>query len=82
MPAGEDAGKEISEITLGTLINEVKALKKKCNNLVRDVEYLKIRCETHEKLSNRGREEILKIHNILFEAVDTNYDGESFELTK
>jgi hypothetical protein len=77
--AGEE---EISEITLGTLVKEVKTLKKKCDTLGREVEYLKARCETHENITDRGRKEILTIYQLLTDKVGTDYDGESYDLTK
>ena len=71
----------MSSITLATFIKQVKALRKKCNMLEREVSYLKTRCETHENLSNRNREAILKIHARL-NTVDTKYNGESFDLAQ
>jgi hypothetical protein len=76
IPAAED---KIKEITLQTLIKEVQTLKATCDALQNVVEELKCRCDTYETLSERNRQEILKIHGNRG-TIDTNYNGEDFEL--
>ena len=75
VPAAEDS----NEITLETLINQVQTLKKRCDKLENDIQDLKCRCGTYENLLERNRQEILKIYR-LQDAIDTNYNGESFDL--
>jgi hypothetical protein len=60
-------------------MNEIQTLKMKCDILQNVVDDLKSRCDTYETLTDRNRQEILKIHGRRG-TIDTEYNGERFDL--
>lgn len=76
MPPAQDS---TNDATIDGLRKVIQALKRRCDRLERTIGDLVLRCNTHERLLNEYRLEIVgyKDHK---GTLNTDYQGEKFDL--